>query len=221
MDISINAAVRLKKNSMKKKEKRIVDDSLAEELTTQKTMHKVQNLLPMAAADREYLLNLWSGIAETIDEEMFVGYVDTKTKTFRYTPRQMWTNARKYMEYSIEHGQPLTLSGVATFCDIDTTALFNAAENYPEGYGFLLQIRKFIIMYNELAAHKKQNPAGPIFLLKNLGFKDKFEIEAGPTQGALSEAERAEAQRRIAEFSEVNDAMIEKALRAKGKPISL
>ena len=57
-------------------------------------------------------------------------------------------------------------------------------------------------MYNEYAAQKKQNPAAPIFILKNFGWADKFEIEASQTQGALTDTERTEAQKRISEFSE-------------------
>ena len=69
--------------------------------------------------------------------------------------------------------------------------------------GFLKDCVEFVENYIEFTGQKKQNPAFNIFWLKNRGWKDKFEIEASSTQGALTEEEREEAQRRIKQFSEI------------------
>jgi hypothetical protein len=121
----------------------------------------------------------------------------------------MWTNIKSFFDLTIEYGQPLTITGMALFAGMDREYLNNMAlhgrsgdSTLPKELYFLMDCRKFVENYNEFAAHKKQNPAGPIFILKNFGWKDKFEIEASSTQGALTEQEREAAQKRIQAFSE-------------------
>lgn len=166
--------------------------------------HKRPGLVKLAAADREYLLGMWEIFKMNVEPTIIKGPAPTVTKTYRYTPRQMWENVKRYFEFSIEHGQPLTLSGIAAFNDVSAIDLFHHDTELPEAYDFLKTSRQFIMFYNEYAAHKKMNPAGPIFLLKNLGLKDTFTIDAKSTAGALTEAERTEMQKRLTGFSEIN-----------------
>ncbi len=179
----------------------IVDDKMARELVEgRKYIKKSFSFTKLANIDREYLRGMFevfkSQIEPTISKERISDY--------RYTPRQMWENIKKYFEVSIEYGQPLTLCGIGTFNGISRKQLFLMMneKNLPEELMFLRDCGKFVEMYNEYAAHKKMNPAGPIFILKNFGWKDKFEIEATRAEGALTDEEREEAQRRIAKFSE-------------------
>jgi hypothetical protein len=109
---------------------------------------------------------------------------------------------------TLNANQPLTITGVGLFMGLYRKQIWGllgdrdgTLKRWPE-FEFLFDFASFVELYNEYAAHKKQNPAGPIFILKNFGWKDKLEIEASTTQGALTDEERAAAQKRIAEFSE-------------------
>ena len=184
----------------------IADDAYAQKFAKKKelTKHNSPSLVKMAATDREYLRGMFEVFKSAVEPNIVEGEVHT-TRKFRYTPRQMWENTKKYFEVTIEYGQPLTVMGIATFNGVERNDLMiSAITNLPKEYHFLLDCAKFVETYNEYAAHRKQNPAGPIFILKNFGWKDKFEIEASSNPGALSETERADAQRRIGNFSEAS-----------------
>ena len=178
----------------------VMTDRLANKLIKERTVtsHNSPTLVKLAAADREYLRGMWAVFRDNMPKP---GLAEYDTKQYRYQPWQMWENIQKYFEVSIEHGQPLTLSGMGVFCGMQSAALFKG-DKLKDGFEFLIYCKQFVEMYNEYAAHKKQNPAGPIFILKNFGWKDKYDIEASTTQGALTEAERAEAQKRVATFTE-------------------
>lgn len=161
--------------------------------------------LPLTDNDTIYLTEMWDVFKENIEPIIPEGETPYNTKKYRYTPRQVWENTKRYFEFTIKSRQPLTLSGIAAFNDLDAIDLFHHNDKLDKEYKFLNSCRQFIVLYNELAAQKKMNPAGPIFLLKNLGMKDKFEIEASSTQGALTEAERQEMQKRLTGFSEIKN----------------
>ena len=184
----------------------IADDAYAKKFAEKKAInqHKSPSLVKMAATDREYLRGMFDVFRLAVEPKIKDGEFHS-TRKFRYTPRQMWENTKKYFEVTIEYGQPLTIMGIATFNGVSRDDLMNSAVvKLPEEYHFLLDCAKFVETYNEYAAHRKQNPAGPIFILKNSGWKDKFEIEANSNPGALSETERAEAQKRIGNFTEAS-----------------
>lgn len=180
----------------------VVDDAFIAKTQLDKVAHKRPGLVKLAAADRDYLLGMWGVFKMNIEPTIPEGPIPNVTNKYRYTPRQMWNNTKAYFEYTIEHGQPLTLSGIAAFNGLSAVDLFHKSDNIEKHYSFLNDCRQFILLYNEYAAQKKMNPAGPIFLLKNLGLKDKFEIEATGNQGAMSEEQRAEAQKMLKEFTE-------------------
>lgn len=155
--------------------------------------------------DKDYLLGMFEVLSMSVEANLHRGPApyEGKGRKMRYTPEQMWHNIKMYVKATVERGQPLTLSMMCLFNGLHRDDFSpSRVKEMPEQYHFLFDCAQFVEAYNEYAAHKKQNPAGPIFILKNFGWKDKFEIEASSTAGALSEAERAEAQKRIAEFSE-------------------
>lgn len=132
-------------------------------------------------------------------------FSDRKIKeTHRYSPVQLWRNTVAYFRVTIDSGQPLTLSGLAMFNGYSRKQLFNFmhTQSLPEEFYFLFEAAKFVEMYNEYAAHKKQNPAGPIFILKNFGWTDKIQVESTSTDAALTPDERSDQQKRIDNFSE-------------------
>jgi hypothetical protein len=154
--------------------------------------------------DREYLLATFEVFSAAIETKIPENFPDDAHGNYKYTPREMWLNVKAYFTVSINYGQPLTRTGMAMFMGMNNERV-TKMRNDPKlhhAYYFLRDCSDFVEMYNEYAAHKKQNPAGPIFILKNMGWKDKFEIESSANPGALTEAERAEAQKRIQNFSE-------------------
>jgi hypothetical protein len=160
--------------------------------------------------DYKYLWDSFQMLKESYDQKGIKDKHPKGQELRRYTPRQMFDNCVKYIENTLKASQPLTITGMGLFMGFHRVQIFEMLNTktgqrlheYPE-YSFIFDFADFIEMYNEYAAHKKQNPAGPIFILKNFGWKDKFEIEASATQGAMSDEEREAAQKRISEFSEV------------------
>lgn len=173
--------------------------------------HNIINAAKMTDDDYKYLGGLFEGLCMKYDQ-MEIRDAQPRAKKrlpgpkLRYTPRQMYDSCAQYIKITIEAQQPLTASGMALFLGINRRGLFDVLhktrrKEFPE-YAFVYDFAAFIEMYNEYAAHRKQNPAGPIFIMKNFGWKDKMEIEATATEGALTDEERAEAQKRIKNFSE-------------------
>ena len=164
-------------------------------------IHNSPSLTKTAKADRDYLMGMFALIYNTYKDK--VDGIEVNGNR-RYSPKEMFEAAAKYIQVTIEHGQPLTISGMGIFLGMRRKELFNFLNErkFLPGEEFIFDFCDFIESYNEYAAHKKQNPAGPIFILKNFGWKDKFEIEASSTAGALTEEERELAQKRIKNFSE-------------------
>lgn len=156
--------------------------------------------------DYDYLGRAFEALVGSYDQESITHEKPKGQKTRRYSPRQMFENSTAYIRETIKAKQPLTITGMGLFMGLHRKQIFKVLHeqeisNVPE-YSFIFDFADFIEMFNEYSAHKKQNPAGPIFVLKNFGWSDKLEISAGSTQGALSEEERQAAQKRISEFSE-------------------
>lgn len=161
-------------------------------------------LTKLGTQDREYLMGMYEMLVATIEPTVHEAFPLDAHANLKYAPMTMWNNIKVYFRTTLNYGQPLTITGLTMFCGVSKD-WFSKLRNNPNAhpaYQFLIDCAAFIEMYNEYAAHKKQNPAGPIFILKNMGWKDKVEIEASSTIGALSEGERVEAQRRIQQFSE-------------------
>jgi len=185
--------------------KMISEDTITEALAKKAdTIHKSPALTKLSILDREYLLGTLDVFSAAVETKIPVNFPDDAHGNMRYTPREMWENIKAYFTVTINYGQPLTRTGMAMFCGLDNTSVYKMRNNpklHPD-YEFIKLCSDFVEMYNEYAAHKKQNPAGPIFILKNMGWKDKLEIEASANQGALSEEERDAAQKRVQSFSE-------------------
>jgi len=156
--------------------------------------------------DKEYLSSAFETIVEYYENK---GIAEEKPwPLMRHTPREMFDRCVAYMRMTLNANQPLTITGVGLFMGLYRKQIWlllgdrdGTLKKWPE-FEFLFDFASFVELYNEYAAHKKMNPAGPIFILKNFGWKDKLEIEASSTIGALTDDERAAAQKRIAEFSE-------------------
>lgn len=188
----------------------ITPAEIVEVIERDNSLRRHAKLEGVALNDRAYLQGMLDVFVGGIEENYHIS--DKKQmpegggagRSYKRTPMQMWDSIKSYFKVSVEYGQPLTITGVATFCMVDKAILMDRIQgvNKTSAYDFLQDVSKFIEMYNEYMLHKKQNPAGSIFVLKNFGWKDKYEVEASGTQGALTDEERKVAQSRIANFSE-------------------
>lgn len=165
-------------------------------------VHKGCAQVKLLDEDRKYILGMLAAFdAETrptIDPNLKVHGKN------RYTPIQMYEAIMAYFKASLENGQPITITGIGLFCGIDKWdfhEMVNKKDLNP-AYKFIKKCVEFMEMYIEFTGQKKQNPAFQIFWLKNRGWRDKFEIEATSTQGALTEDEREAAQKRIQAINE-------------------
>ena len=173
-------------------------------------IHKSQARMPANVADRnyKYLSSVFEAMVKGYEEQKLPKKLkDAPSCMRRYTPLQMFEGAVAYVRSAIEAKQPLTICGLGLFLGIRRADFFDILHKKTimknPFMNFIYDFATFIEMYDEYAAHQKQNPAGPIFILKNFGWKDKFEIEASATQGALTPEERDEARRRMANFAEL------------------
>ena len=167
--------------------------------------NKQNRVAALKDPDFSYLYQIFDAMVnryETLPDKE----VEFENKFLRYTPKKMMENATTFIEATLGAKQPLTITGLGLFLGMHRKQLFNLLNSdtikEDKRFEFIYDFCDFIEMYNEYAAHRKQNPAGPIFILKNFGWKDKFEIEASSTQGALTEAERALAQKRVSGIAE-------------------
>lgn len=151
--------------------------------------------------EKEYLLNTLELLRARI-EPTLAPEVPHTTDTFKYTPPQLFNAIYSYFKVSLTYGQPLTINGITSFCNVSKNYLTPANQHkIPKEYGFVFDCLDFVEFFMEFSGQKKQNPAFQIFWLKNRGWKDTFSVES-VTPGALTDDERRLAQDRIANFSE-------------------
>jgi hypothetical protein len=187
----------------------LVSEEKALEFIKKDLSHSSINKMKVSERDKLYLSSAFNALVSTHDRNS----LPTERPKFgfrRYSPLDMFDNCVKYIQVTIDAEQPLTITGMGLFMALERKQIFEfmgkkgkVLKEHPE-YAFVFDFASFIEMYNEYAAHKKLNPAGPIFILKNFGWKDKFEIEATATRGALTDEEREEIQRRMANISELS-----------------
>ncbi len=133
--------------------------------------------------------------------------LDENVVVRQYTPKQMLDGIMRYFEITFKRGQPITITGMAMFMGLTRYRLMQYRELYESGrlnkhYHFLIECVNLCEMYNEYCVHKKQNPAGAIFILKNFGWQDRMDINTHIELGGMTETERETQQKNISNFSE-------------------
>lgn len=188
-----------------KKQKTVIDEAYKERFAKQ---YKVKNgrcqLDKVGEQDRDYLWFIFRNTLESIGE-VPPGAIPNITSNFKYTPREMYDRICQYFIFVIERGHSWSLSALSQFIGHDKEVISDMIKNKDPRvapYQYLKHFYRLIEIYYEYTLDHKRNPAGAIFALKNLGWKDKFEIEASAHQGALTEEERELAQKRIQSFTE-------------------
>ncbi len=149
--------------------------------------------------DINYFLSLLADFDQTIRPT-----VNKKSDAhggLRYRPIQLYDTLMSYFHLSLSNGRNMTLGHMSWYCGMSRDSLMSYLKDGRDpDYYFLRDFVSFLEAHMEYIAQDKQNPAFHIFWLKNRGWKDKFEIEASSTQGALSDAQRAEAQEMLKKF---------------------
>jgi hypothetical protein len=155
--------------------------------------------------EREYLLKMLDVFEKrmsTYDISEEKPKNNRRGEPCKYTPRQVFDNIMAYFRISIMYDQPLTKSGIASFNNMDRDWIdANRLKVIDPAFSFINDCLDFVEFYMEYTGQKKHNPAFQIFWLKNRGWVDKIELSTS-TSGALTDAERKEAQKRISQFSE-------------------
>lgn len=92
------------------------------------------------------------------------------------TPEQLKSRVDEYFAST----ERLTLAGLAEFLDVDRQTLYNYKER-PEFFDIIKKAtEKVEAKYEERLVYEGQ-PTGVIFALKNMGWKDKTEVESNNT----------------------------------------
>lgn len=93
----------------------------------------------------------------------------------------IWDNPVKFSEavesyFEDETEHPHTWTGLAIFLGFESR---QSLEDYKKKDGFSYPIKKALLKIENLYEQSlfSKNPAGPIFALKNFGWRDKQEIE--------------------------------------------
>jgi hypothetical protein len=92
----------------------------------------------------------------------------------------MWDNPeefeKKIDEYFAQQNTTLTWSGLANYLGFESR---QSLEDYKKKEGFTYPIKKALLKIEEIyeKALFQKNAAGPIFALKNFGWRDKQEID--------------------------------------------
>jgi hypothetical protein len=172
----------------------------AEEFVEKQKMKTAKAILD--EKNQQYFLSMLDVFEQSMLKQIDINA--ESRKGIAYKPIDLFNMIMLYFRSCIGNGINLSKMGISLFCQMDK-AYFNRMidnmDKHPE-YKFLNYCIDFVEMYMETTAQEKTNPAFQIFWLKNRGWKDKFEVEASTTKGALTEDERQEAQRRAANFSE-------------------
>jgi len=167
-----------------------------------KQLRNKGGLTKLEERDKEYLINVLdafeASILSSVDPEA-PGLTNSRMK-----PIEMARIILQGFRFCINGGMAITISSIGIYLGMDKKEFMKKCNNEEKdpNMAFLQKCVYFVEMYMEYTAQRKQNPAFQIFWLKNRGWVDKLEISASSTQGALTDAEREEAQRRIANFSE-------------------
>jgi len=97
-------------------------------------------------------------------------------------PEEILNVAAKYFEEMIAKNQPITVTGLCMALDTTRDVLMDYQDE--RGEEFSNAVKKCKLVCENFAENQlyKGNPTGPIFALKNFGWKDKQEIDLGDSE---------------------------------------
>jgi hypothetical protein len=123
-------------------------------------------------------------------------------RPYLYSPREIGEIMVKYFRNCIKYDQPFTITGLCFHLGMDRRSLLRLEKSSKQEFSPMIKKGKDMIMtYLEMQLHLAPNPAFAIFVLKNMGWCDKWTAQASINR-TLSNKERIEAQIRINNISE-------------------
>lgn len=98
------------------------------------------------------------------------------------SPEEILEKAQAYFDEAETKKQPFTITGLALALDTSRETLMDYEDD--RGEAFSDAVKKIKLVCENYAENKLYggNPTGPIFALKNFGWKDKQEIETNTPQ---------------------------------------
>lgn len=103
------------------------------------------------------------------------------------TPEEFDEKVDLYYQSCKDLDEPITWTGLALFLGFSSRRSIDEYEKY-EGFSHSVKRAKLLV---EWAYEKRvlgNNAAGPIFVLKNMGWSDKQEIDMSSSDGSMSPA---------------------------------
>lgn len=92
------------------------------------------------------------------------------------TPEEFESKVFEYQAHCKETKEPVTWTGLALFLGFSSRQAINMYEDY-DGFYDVVKRAKLFVEYNYEIRVNGNNATGPIFVLKNMGWSDKQQIE--------------------------------------------
>lgn len=92
------------------------------------------------------------------------------------TPEQFDAKVYEYQQYCKENEEPVTWTGLALYLGFSSRQSISEYEKY-EGFSDSVKRAKLFVEWHYEMRVNGNNAAGPIFVLKNMGWSDKQQIE--------------------------------------------
>lgn len=98
------------------------------------------------------------------------------------SPEEFDRRVDSYFDLCRANNEPILLTGMVLALGLVSKDSFYHYETYPEFSDSVKRARTLVEMEYEKRLNLAQSATGPIFALKNFGWKDKQEIEATVTE---------------------------------------
>lgn len=123
-------------------------------------------------------------------------------RPYLYSPREIGVTMVAHFRNCIEYDQSFTISGLCIRLGVSREGMRQMEKSSNEEIVVMIKKGKNIVeSYWEYMGQVMPNPSFAIFVLKNMGWCEKWSIKKRPIVG-LSYNEIAEAQERVRNFSE-------------------
>lgn len=126
------------------------------------------------------------------------------------TPEEFEAKVFEYQQYCKESKEPVTWTGLALFLGFSSRQSINEYEKY-DGFSDVVKRAKLFVEWHYEMRVNGNNAAGPIFVLKNMGWSDKQELAHSSPDGSMSPSPAIDA-------SGLSDETLSELMRARRSP---
>lgn len=91
------------------------------------------------------------------------------------TPQELWDKAADHFDACTAKGKPITITGTALALDTSRETLCDYAER-DDFSDTIAKIKLTCVAYAENQLYEGKNAAGPVFALKNFGWRDQQDL---------------------------------------------